>query len=251
MSADLPDMEGGWDELFDESYMVLYGPFFNEERERIEAEAAASLAAVDPGAEVLDCPCGYARHALVLAEAGYRVTGADRSQVQLAEAERRRGAAEWPRLVRSDYRQLPFADDSFDAVLCLFTSLGYLERDGDVVVLSEFRRVLRPGGALVIETMHRDRLARIFVPRDWESHPEGGVILRERHFDALEGTVSNHQLYIPEEGERVSRRFVVHVYTVTEWAAMAREAGFRDVECFGGWEGAAPSPDARLVLRAR
>ena len=54
------------------------------------------------------------------------------------------------------------------------------------------------------------------------------MILREHELDAVTGTVSNHQLHIPAEGERVSRRFVVHVYTVTEWVAMAREAGFRD-----------------------
>lgn len=251
MSGALPEMEGGWDELFDETYGLLYSQSFSEERTRAEAEAAARLAEVPPGAEILDCPCGFARHALVLAEAGYRVTGADRSQVQLAEARRRCGAAEWPRLVRADYRELPFPDASFDAVLCLFTSLGYLDRAGDVGVLAEFRRVLRPGCAVIVETMHRDRLARVFRPRDWDPHPDGGLILREREFDSVAGTVSNHQHYIPAEGERVSRRFVVHVYTVTEWVAMLREAGFAEVESFGGWKGASPSSDARLVLRAR
>ena len=251
MSGGLPEMEGGWDELFDESYMRLYVPFLDEERARSEAVAAASLAGAPEGAEVLDCPCGFARHALVLAAAGYRVTGVDRSEVQLAEAERRRGEAEWPRLVRADYRELPFHGASFDAALCLFTSLGYLGREGDVAVLSEFRRVLRPGGALVVETMHRDRLARTFRPRDWDADPDGGLVLRERDFDIVAGTVSNHQLYIPAEGERISRSFVVHVYTIGEWVAMAREAGFSDVECFGGWDGAPPSVEARLVLRAR
>jgi ubiquinone/menaquinone biosynthesis C-methylase UbiE len=243
-------MHGGWDELFGERYACLYPPS-TDERTRAEAEAAVRLAGVAPPAEVLDCPCGYGRHALVLAQDGYRVTGADRSDAQLAEAERRRGGAHWPRFVRADYRRLPFADDSFDAVLCLFTSLGYLERDGDVGVLAEFRRVLRPGGALVVEVMHRDRLASAFQPRDWDWHPDGGVILSEREFDPVAGTVANQQLYISSEGERVSRRFVVHVYTVTEWTAIAREAGFAAVECFGGWEQAPPSTTARLVMRAR
>ena len=250
MSGGLPEMEGGWDELFDESYMRLYVPFLDEERARSEAQAAASLAQAPEGGEILDCPCGFARHSLVLAEAGYRVTGVDRSEVQLAEAERRRGEAEWPRLIRADYRELPFPAASFDAVLCLFTSLGYLARDGDVAVLSEFRCVIRPGGALVLETMHRDRLARTFRPRDWDADPDGGLVLRERDFDIAAGTVSNYQLYVPAEGERISRGFVVHVYTVGEWVAMAREAGFTDVDCFGGWEGAPPSVEARLVLRA-
>ena len=249
--GDLPEMAGGWDELFDESYFVLYADADNEQRARAESEAAIALAGVSPGAEILDCPCGFGRHASVLVEAGYRVTGADRSAVQLAEADRRRGAAERPRYVRADYRELPFPDASYDAVLCLFTSLGYLERDDDVGVLSEFRRVLRPGGALIVDTMHRDRLARIYHRRDWDVHPDGGVIIRERDFDPVTGTVANHQLYIPDEGERLSRRFVVRVYTATEWVTMMRAAGFSEIECFGDWGHAPPSPDTRLVLRAR
>ena len=101
---DLPEMEGGWDELFDESYGVLYAPFLTEEGARGGAVGAANLAGVAPGAEILDFPCGFARHALVLGAMGYRVTGADRSAVQLVEGERRRGAAQWPSLVRADYR---------------------------------------------------------------------------------------------------------------------------------------------------
>ena len=56
--------------------------------------------------------------------------------------------------------QLPFADASFDAVLTMFSSLGYLERDEDVSVLRELRRVLRPGRTLIVETAHRDAFAR-------------------------------------------------------------------------------------------
>ena len=61
--------------------------------------------------------------------------------------------------MRADYRELPFRDASFDAALNLFTSLGYLGDEEDTRVLAEIRRVLRPEGRLVIETMHRDWLA--------------------------------------------------------------------------------------------
>jgi SAM-dependent methyltransferase len=143
MSRSLPEM-GTWDSVFDETYLETYLPSVDPERTHAEALGAASLAELEPGAEVLDCPTGFGRHALVLAEEGYRVTGLDRSETLLAEAVRRRGETEWPRFVRGDYRELPFEDASFDAVLNLFSSLGYLGRDGDLGVLREFRRVLRP-----------------------------------------------------------------------------------------------------------
>ncbi len=247
----LPEMEGGLDEFFDESYFALYAPVLSEERSRAEAMAAVRLSAVVAGAEILDCPCGFGRHAFVLAEADYRVTGADRSEAQLAQAKRRRGEAPWPRLVQADYRELPFPDASFDAALCLGGSLGYLGRAGDVGVLANFRRVLRPGGALVVERGHRDGVARSPRARTWDQLPDGGLVLRERDFDPVTGAVHNHQLHVSREGERSSRRFVVHVYTVTEWVAMMREAGFAHVECFGDLDRSPLSHEPQLVLCAR
>jgi ubiquinone/menaquinone biosynthesis C-methylase UbiE len=252
MSRSLPEM-GDWDSIFDETYLQTYLPFTTDERSREQALAAAALAEVEPGAQILDCPCGFGRHAIPLAEEGYRVTALDRSESQLAEAERRRTDTEWPRFLRGDYRELPFEDASFDAVLTLFSSLGYLERDEDVGVLRELRRVLRPGGALIMETTHRDALARGAQPHSWQRLPDGSLYLEERTLDWVAGTISNDRLIVTPTGERVERSYVLHVYSAKEWIEMLREAGFNEAEAFGAWDGVTPiTPDAwRLILRAR
>jgi ubiquinone/menaquinone biosynthesis C-methylase UbiE len=255
MSRSLPEM-GDWDSVFDETYLQTYVPFANPERTRTEALGAASLAEVEPGAEILDCPTGFGRHALVLAEAGYHVTALDRSEALLAEAERRRGDAEWPQFVRGDYRQLPFEDASFEAVFNLFSSLGYLGREGDVGVLREFRRVLRGGRSLIVETAHRDGFARVVqnvARRTWERLPDGSLYLEERSPDWTAGTIETYRLIVSPTGERVERPYVLHVYSVKEWVEMLHEAGFAEVDAFGGLDGVAPAtPDAwRLALRAR
>jgi ubiquinone/menaquinone biosynthesis C-methylase UbiE len=82
--------------------------------------------------------------------------------------------------VQGDYRELPFAAERFDAVVNLFTSFGFFGEEGDLQALREFRRVLRPERALVLETMHRDRLMAIFRERDWEELPDGAVRLGGR-----------------------------------------------------------------------
>jgi ubiquinone/menaquinone biosynthesis C-methylase UbiE len=252
MERSLPDM-GSWDSIFDETYLQTYVPLAGEEHSREQALAAARLAGIEPGAEVLDCPCGFGRHALPLAEAGYRVTGLDRSPTQLAEAERRRGPADWPRLVRGDYRALPFQDASFDATLTLFSSLGYLERDEDVGVLRELRRVLRPGGALIVETAHRDALARAGTRESWQRLPDDSFHLEERTFDWAAGTIEAYRVIVSPDGERVERPYVLRIYSAKEWVEMLREAGFAETGAFGAWDGTTPiTPDAwRLILLAR
>jgi ubiquinone/menaquinone biosynthesis C-methylase UbiE len=255
MSGHLPEM-GDWDSVFDETYLRTYLPMSSEEQSREQALAAAALAGVEAGAEVLDCPCGFGRHAIPLADAGYLVTGLDRSESQLAEAARRRGDVDWPRLVRGDYRELPFEDASFDAVLTLFSSLGYLERNEDIGVLGELRRVLRPGGGLVVETAHRDGFARFsqpFARRTWERLPDDSLYLEERTPDWVAGTIHTYRLIVTPENERIERPYLLHVYSVKEWAEMLGEAGFSDVDAFGAWDGVTPvTPDAwRLILRAR
>ena len=239
-----------WDELFDELYLRTYAGHEPGDP-RTEALGAARLAGVEPGAEVLDAPCGYGRHSLALAEAGYRVTGADRSPVLLDEARRRSEPnADWPRWVQADHRELPFEDASFDAVLTLFSSLGYRGEDGDRATLSELRRVLRPGGALVIETQHRDRVMAIYHEADWEELGDD-LRLDRRRFDPVAGVVENEHILIEADGRRHAVTYRIRVYTATELTRLVSEAGFDQVECFGSFEREPLSRDTRLVLVAR
>jgi SAM-dependent methyltransferase len=240
-----------WDELFDEMYLLTYATLDRGGPQEEEALAAARLAGCAPGADVLDAPCGYGRHSIPLAAAGYHVVGVDRSEVLLEEARRRAGGGEWPRWVHGDHRELPLADESFDVVLCLFSSLGYRGEEGDARTLAEFRRVLRPDGRLVIETMHRDRLMHILQPRGWDPLPQGGTLIEERRFDYEEGVTETDHILIRPDGSRKSVTYRIRTYTATELGKLVEQAGFVDVAFYGNLEGEALSRETRLVILAR
>jgi SAM-dependent methyltransferase len=240
-----------WDELFDELYLLTYAALDRGGPQEEEALAAARLAGQEPGADVLDAPCGYGRHSIPLAAAGYHVVGVDRSEVLLDEARRRAGDGEWPRWVHGDHRELPLEAESFDAVLCLFSSLGYRGEDGDARTLAGFHRVLRPGGRLVVETMHRDRLMLIFQPRGWDPLPNGGTLVEERRFDYEEGVLESDHILIRPDGSRKAVTYRIRTYTATELGKLVAQAGFADPEYLGDLEGAELSRETRLVIVAR
>ena len=108
-------------------------------------------AAVRPGDRVLDACCGTGDLAVAAARAGGDVTGLDFSERMLARARRKSTDIEW---VRGDVLELPFADESFDAVTVGFgvRNVADLER-----ALRELRRVLRPGGRVAILEITRPR----------------------------------------------------------------------------------------------
>jgi SAM-dependent methyltransferase len=246
-----PSSPETWDAFFSDFYLRAYADDARSDEASAQALAAARLAATPDGGELLDVPCGFGRHSIPLARAGYRVTGVDRSPALIEEARRRAGGDRWPKLVLGDYRELPFADESFDAAVNLFSSLGYLGDEADTHVLAEIRRVLRPDARLVIETMHRDRLVRNWSESDWRLLGEGRLLLEQRTFDPVAGVAQTTQTLIDGAGERDSRTWSVRVYSATELVAMLAAAGFAESRCYGDLDGSPFALDGRLVVAAR
>jgi SAM-dependent methyltransferase len=107
----------------------------------------ALRARLAPGARVLDYGCGYGRTCAELAAAGFRATGVDISDALIT-----RGRAEHPELdlLPFDGTRAPYADASFDACL-LFAVLTCIPTDGGLArAVAEARRLVRPGGLLVV-----------------------------------------------------------------------------------------------------
>jgi len=137
------------------------------------------------GLRVLDAGCGSGAHAAALLARGAIVTGIDKSSGMLALARERLGSA--ATLFEADLAApLRFADGAFDRVLAALV-LHYIEDWS--VPLREFRRVLAPGGKLVISTHHpfcdhvlagsRDYFGTFLLDDRWE---KGGEIMEMRYW---------------------------------------------------------------------
>ena len=121
------------------------GPVFFEPY----ARDFASRVTVPEGARVLELACGtgiLTRHLREKLPATVRIVATDLSEAMIEHARGRlrpEGNTEWR---QADATSLPFADSSFDAVLCQFGLMFFPDKDAAV---REIRRVLCPRGALV------------------------------------------------------------------------------------------------------
>lgn len=100
---------------------------------------------------VLDVGCGTGLMSKHLVRGGREVVGVDLSPAMISRA-RVRGLPN-ARFVLGDAEDLPLGDAGFDAVLNLISFHHYPDPS---LAIAEFRRVLRPGGRLVLIAFDRN-----------------------------------------------------------------------------------------------
>lgn len=143
------------------AYEVLHGAR-GKDYAREAAMVAARIRRHRPQARsLLDVACGTGLHLAALSVEGFEVEGLDLSDGMLAAARARLPDVT---LHRGDMRTFRL-DRRFDAVVCLFSSIGYMTTVDDLATaVATMRDHLEPGGVLVVEPW--------FEPDDWH---EGAV----------------------------------------------------------------------------
>jgi SAM-dependent methyltransferase len=123
----------------------LWGEHRSRYRFAIQGSGVSGLA----GLRVLDVACGAGFGLEMLVQAGARAIGVDYDAASLSEVRRAQAPS---RLVRGDAMCLPLKDASVDLVVS-FETIEHVPDAGALV--AEIRRVLKPGGRLVLSTPNR------------------------------------------------------------------------------------------------
>lgn len=228
-----------WEAFFDEDYVEAWAAAGLFETTAEQAGAIERLVGSPPGGEILDVACGFGRIAKPLHDGGYRVTGIDISATQLRLAQERNPG---PRYLQRDMRRPP--PGPYDVVLNVFSSFGYFEERGDdIAALGAWFDVLRPGGVMLIDLMHRDRVAYLYPD---ETPMEQGPVRETGHTNWVTGVRTATMTY-----RGISKTFRVRLYTATELVGELGRIGFSTVDVWGDFDGVTPlSPTTRLVIRA-
>jgi cyclopropane fatty-acyl-phospholipid synthase-like methyltransferase len=170
-----------------------------------EVSFLLELLGLPPEARILDVGCGAGRHAILLAQAGLRVTGIDISEGLLSVARDRANelglGGDRLALFHVDAREMPF-DSEFDAVISLCEGAFGLMGAHDTLVLRRMMEAALPGGRVVLTAMN--------AYCELEKHEIEGEL------DADTGVLHERTTIMSPKGEEREVDLWVGVYTPRE-----------------------------------
>lgn len=235
--------DGLWSGLAD----LMFPPRLSAEAEEVTKNSP--LLAFPAGSRVLDLCCGPGRYLVPLARQGHHVTGVDLSPAMLRQAE----AACETAGMRAELVQADMAGfvrpAGFDAIINMYTSFGYFaDQSKNLQVLRNMHRSLTSGGQLLVEVFGKEIIAKNGGRPQAVDLPEGTGYLRHTIMD--DWTRLRTDWTIVNDGSARSASVTSFIYSAAELRAMFEQAGFTDIECFGGFDASAYDRGAkRLVVR--
>lgn len=186
----------------------------------------------------LDLCCGTGRHSIILRKRSCNTIGLDLSKNLLAIAKRnmKNERITFP-LVRADMRRFPFRNQVFDAVICMFTSFGYLPSESeDMKSFKEVQRTLRKGGKFLLDVANKDHVIKVFKERE-QAEFESFYMLEKRSLNLQTSRLLSQWTIIRKDTKEVkSLQHNVRLYTFQTLKQMLNEAELKVREVYGGYD---------------
>ena len=225
----------------------LYGPIHTRENinapiyhkaAKKEVEFLIQTLKLDKSQAILDVPCGAGRHSLVFGKKGFSVVGVDINDLCVKLAKKNCHGLKKVQVKKGDMKKLGWAKNKFDLVINLYTSFGYFETDKkNRESLYELVKAVKPGGQVVIQTMNRDWLLRVFYPVQWEENSRYSY-LAGRKYDPKTHYIEGYIFFIDKksgQGESIYHR--IRLYSINEIKKLLKSAGLVNVKVFGNFKG--------------
>jgi SAM-dependent methyltransferase len=184
----IADVQDSYDRVADEYVARIFGELEHKPLDRqLLDRFGQEVRNLGP---VCDIGCGPGQVARYLHDKGVQVRGLDLSPALVEAARKLSPGIEF---ARADMRSLPIEDDSLGGIVA-FYSIIHIPRPDIVSVLTEFKRVLRPGGLLLLvfhigqDTVHLDEWwgRRVSVDFHFFSSEEMRRYLQEAGFRIVE-----------------------------------------------------------------
>ncbi len=238
-------MHSDWTKGFFIDKAHLFLRIMNLHWEVAEAEAKGiakilSKHGVSKG-KILDLMCGNGRIAVNLAKLGYEVVGIDFSSLYIEDAKRKardHNVEKNTRFVLGDIRELDSVvnESGFDAVINVWTSIGYYDEKTDEEMFSKAAELSKDNAILVIvNTASRDSILRTFMPRSiscWEDL----VVIEDHEFNKFTSRMKSIWIFYERRGEDLiyidKLELNLRLYSIHELYNLLKKASWEIIETY-------------------
>ena len=217
-------------EWFDTKYYhILYKDRDHDEAERFINNLIKFLM-IPKKAAVLDLACGKGRHAVILNQLGYTVTGADLSPASIHTATKH--ANDQLNFLVQDMRE-PISGARYSVVFNLFTSFGYFDDQSDnLSVLNSIHVMLAPHGKLVIDFMNASKVINSLVKSEVKTI-DGIEFSITRRYD---GTHIFKDIRFSDNGTDYHYTERVQALKIGDFEHLLALSGFNILHTFGNFD---------------
>jgi SAM-dependent methyltransferase len=225
-----------WTEtFFGKYYLRTHNPILTEKKTNEEVDFIEKILDLPKESKILDLPCGHGRHSVLLSQRGYDITGIDIQENFIKLAQEENSSAKF---LLQDMRKIDYKNE-FDAIINMFTSLGYFDENQNALVVKKMSQALKKGGKLLIDTVNREWIMNHTgeIDQAWMLYPDDNLtFLANNTFDVYTSRMHSQQLIV-ENGERHTQEQDIRLYTFTELKLILEIHGMQVLDVFGNFKG--------------
>lgn len=177
-------VEWRWENPDAQASFVEWLGFETPAHTRAQVQCILTLTGIEPASRVLDVGCGNGRHAILLAQMGFEVTGIDvaTSYLDMAREDAQAAGIEicWRHQSGSQVHDI----QAYDLVMAYNHTLGFMEPEELTRHLCQLAKSLKPTGVFLLRLAGPIGVAGISPPpeRDW-LEKQGRFIMSEKRYE--------------------------------------------------------------------
>ena len=222
-----------WKTLFDEVYLLTDARSVCDPAiTRREVDVICSLLPLQGSHKILDLCGGHGRHSIELSKRGFKAcTLLDYSQTLINIARAKAGNDNVTvDFICEDARQINVPDASYDHVIIMGNSLGYIQEKGaNLKILAEACRVMRTAGCILVDVADGQAVKSFFKPNAWHEIGEETVVCRQREIQG-ELICAREIVLNKTRGLIRDQTYAIRLYDADSLSNMIERAGFARIK---------------------
>lgn len=221
-------------------YKIRYYPSITKKQTEEESKLLKEFLSIEKYKNILDFICGFGRHSIELAKIGYTVEGFDIDKDSIIYAKKIIQNLNLKNIKFYVQDALKFdKKNKFDAVICLYSSIGFLNEKSNEKVFKNLFRSVKHGGRIILDVMNS-----AWAIKHLKSYSEKEITYNGRNYlvkhkrEILNNPLREKNIIIFLDKRNLNKyktSYVIRLYSFDELKNKFKKNNFKIYKSFGSY----------------